>query len=58
MEELEDLVIPDATDDLTLPKGRYSESFVLISSLEVFPKWGVKKGGTWTTSRVPDLTHG
>ena len=52
------MVIPVVMDDLILPLGRYSESFVLISSLEVFPKWGVKKGGTWRTSRVPDLTHG
>ena len=33
--ELEDMVIPDVMDDLILPQGRYPESFMLISLLEV-----------------------
>ena len=31
-------------DNLILPQGRYPESFVLISLLEVCQEWGVKKG--------------
>ena len=33
--DLEDMVIPDVTGDLILPQGRYPESFVLISLVEV-----------------------
>ena len=33
--DLEDMVIPDVTGDLNLPQGRYPDSFVLISLLEV-----------------------
>ena len=32
---LEDVVIPEAITDLILPQGRYPESFMLISLLEV-----------------------
>ena len=49
---MEDLVIPDVMNDGFLPKGRYLENFVLISQLEVYQEWGVKKGGTWRTLRV------
>ena len=42
--DLEDMVIPDVTGDLFLPQGRYPESFVLISLVEVCQEWGVKKG--------------
>ena len=31
---------------------------MLISQLEVCQEWGVKKGGTWRTLKVPDLKHG
>ena len=41
---MEDMVIPDVMDDLILPQGRYPESFMLISLLEVCQEWGVKKG--------------
>ena len=46
---MEDMVIPDVMDDLILTQGRYTESFMLISLLEVCQEWGVKKGGTWRT---------
>ena len=52
------MVIPDVMDDLILPQGRYPESFMLISLLEVCQEWGVLHGGTWRTLRVPDWTHG
>ena len=39
------MVILDVMDDLILPQGRYPESFVLISLLEVCQEWGVKKTG-------------
>ena len=55
---MEVMVIPDVMDDLILPQGRYTESFMLISLLEVCQEWGVKKGGTWRTLRVPDQRHG
>ena len=45
-------------DGLGRPQGRYSEIFMLISLLEVCQEWGVKKGGTWGTLRVPDQRHG
>ena len=48
------MVILDVMDDHILPPGRYPESFVLISLLEVCQEGGVKKGGTWRTLRVPD----
>ena len=41
-------------DYLTLPQRRYPESLVLISLLEVYEEFGVKKGSTWRMLRVPD----
>ena len=51
-------IIHDIMDDLVRPQGRYPESFLLISLLEVCQEWGVKKGGTWRTLRVPDRRLG
>ena len=34
------MVIPDVMDDLILPPGRYPESFLLISLLQVRQEWG------------------
>ena len=45
-------------DNLILPPGRYPESFMLISLLEVCQEGGVKKRGTWRTLRVPDRRLG
>ena len=56
--DLEDMVILDVMDDLILPQGRYPESFVLISLLEVCQEWGVLHGGTWRTLRVPERRLG
>ena len=50
---MEDRVILEIIDDLGRPQGRDPESFMLISLLEVCQEWGVKKGGTWRTLRVP-----
>ena len=55
---MEDMVIPDVMDDLFLTQGRYTESFMLISLLEVCQEWGVLHGGTWRTLRVPDRRYG
>ena len=55
---LEDRVILDVVDDFVFPKGRYSESFVLKSLLEVCQEWGVLPGGTLRTLRVPDRRLG
>ena len=33
-------MIPVVMNDLILPQGRYPESFVLISLLEVCQEWG------------------
>ena len=33
------MVIPGVMDDLVLPQGRYSESFMLISLLELCQEW-------------------
>ena len=55
---MEDRVIHDIIDYLILFQERYPESFLLISVLEVFQEQGVKKGGTWRMSRVPDRRHG
>ena len=52
------MVIPDVMDDLILPPGRYPESFLLISLLQVRQEWGFKKGDTWRTLRVPDSRFG
>ena len=51
--DLEDRVILDYMHELVWPKGRYPESFVLISLFEVCQEWGVKNGVTWRTLRVP-----
>ena len=51
---MEDMVIVDIMDNLVGHQGRYHESFLLISLLEVCQELGVKKGGTWRTLRVPD----
>ena len=56
--DMEDMAIPDVMDDLILSQGRHPESSMLISLLEVCQEWGVKKGGTWRTLRVPDQRHG
>ena len=42
--DFEDMAIADVVNDLSLPKGRYTKNFVLISLLEVCQEWGVKKG--------------
>ena len=47
IEELEDRVILNVMDDLVCPYGRYPESFLLISLLEVGPECGVLHVGTW-----------
>ena len=48
---MEDLVIPDAMNDVFLPHGRYPENFVLISLLEVCQEGGGSRrgvlGGRW-----------
>ena len=51
-------VIHDVMDDLVWPHGKYSESFVLISLLEVCQEWGFLHGGTWRRLRVPDRRLG
>ena len=55
---LEDMVILDVMNDLILPQGWYTESFVLISLLEVCQDWGAKKKWPWWTLRVPDWILG
>ena len=42
---LEDVVIPEAINDVILPQGRYPESFGLISILEVCREWGGARRG-------------
>ena len=56
--DMEDMVVPDIMNDVFLAQGRYPENFVLISQLEVCQEWGVKKGRTWRTLRVPDRRIG
>ena len=56
--DLEDMVILNVMDDLVWCEGRYPESFMLISLLEVCTEWGVNKGGTWRTLRFPDRRYG
>ena len=56
--DLQDMVILDVLDDLILPQGRYPESFVLISLLEVCQEGGVLYEGTWRMLRVPDWRLG
>ena len=48
------MVNPNVVENLTLPKGRYPENFVLISLLEVCQEGGSRTGGTWRMIRVPD----
>ena len=52
------MVILDIVDDLILPQEIYTESFVLISLLEVCQEFGVLHGGNWRTLRVPDRRLG
>ena len=40
---MEDMVPPNAMNDVFLPQGRYPENFVLMSQLEVCQEWGVTK---------------
>ena len=57
--DMDDRVIPDVIPDVLLPRGRYSESFVLISHLEVCQEGGgVMKAGTLRMLRIPDRTYG
>ena len=44
--DMDDMVVPDIMNDVSLPEGRYPENFVLISQSEVCQERGVKKGGT------------
>ena len=55
---LKERVILDVMDELVQPQGRYPESFMLISLLEVCQEWGVLHGGTWRTLRVPERRLG
>ena len=55
--DLENSIIHYGIDGTILPQGRYSESFVFISLLEVCQEWESFLGGTWRTLRVPDLRH-
>ena len=48
----------DIMSDFIIPQGRYFENFKLISLLEVFQEWWVKKGGTPGTLKVPDQRPG
>ena len=41
---MEDMVVPDARNDVFLPQGRYPENFVLISQLEVCQDGGSRRG--------------
>ena len=54
----EDMVILDVKDDLILPQGRYPESLVFISLLEVCQELGVLHGGTRRSLRIPDRKLG
>ena len=46
MGDWQNRVIQDAIDCLILSPGRYHESFVFLSLLEVCREWGVLYGGT------------
>ena len=50
---MEGRVIPDVMNDVFYPKED-----TLISLREVCQEWGVKKGSTWRTLRVPDWRLG
>ena len=41
---MEDMVTPNAMNDVFLPQGRYPENFVLISQLEVCQEGGSRSG--------------
>ena len=41
---MDDRVISDVMNDVLLPQGRYSESFVLLSQLEVCQEGGSRRG--------------
>ena len=41
---MDDMVIPDIMNDVFSPQGRYPESFVLISQLEVCQEGGQEGG--------------
>ena len=45
-------------DNLILPQGRFPESFVWMSLLEVCQEWGAKQEVTLRTLRVPDWRLG
>ena len=51
--DLKDRIILKVLNDVFLSYGRYPESVVLISLLEVHQEWGIKKGCTWRTLIVP-----
>ena len=55
---MENIVVPDVTNDVFLTQGRYPENFVLISLLEVHQEGGVKKGILGGHFGVPDQRHG
>ena len=57
-EDLDDRVILNVMDDLVWPKGRYPESFMLISLLEKCQELGDLHWGTWRMLRVPDRRLG
>ena len=42
--DMEDMVVPDAMNDVFLPQGKYPENFVLISQLEVCHEGGSRRG--------------
>ena len=56
---LEDRVLLDIAYVPRRLKGSCSDSFILISLLEVCKEWGGQEvGGTWRTLRVPDRRYG
>ena len=52
--EMEDRDIPDVMNDVFLPQGRYPESFVILSLLEVHQDWEALYG---CTSKTLMVTH-
>ena len=56
---MEDRVVPDVMNDVSLPQRRYPENFVLISQSEVCQEGGGQEGGYLEVlERVPDRRHG
>ena len=55
---LKDRVIHNVIDDTIIPQGRYPESFVILSFLEVRKDWKFFYGYTLRTLRVPDWNLG